>query len=97
MAFKMLGCQQRRHPSQGNAATSSVHLIVTVSSITQVGGITHQKEFLKTPILQEIIQIILQGKTYAWLADLPSDQASQSFSGWRLNKAGWVRPIGWRF
>ena len=97
MAFKMYGCQHKRHPSQGNAAIGSVQLIVTVSSIKRLGGITHQKEFLKTPILQEIIQIILQGKISPWLDDLLSDQASQSFSSWCLNKAGRVRPIGWRF
>ena len=97
MAFKMSGCQHRRHPSQGNAATGSVHLIVTVSSITQFGGITHHKELLKTPILQAIIQIILQGKTSAWLANLLSNQSIQSFSGWCLSNSGRVRPIGWRF
>ena len=89
MAFKMFGCQHRRHPSQGNAATGSVHLIVIVSSITQLGRITHQIEFLKTPILQ--------GNISPWLDDLLSHQASQSFSGWRLSKVGRVRAIGWRF
>ena len=76
MASKMSGCHHRRKPLQGNAATGSVHLIVTVSSITQLGGITHQKEFLKTPILQAIIQIIFQGKTSSWLVDLLSYQES---------------------
>ena len=55
MAFKMSDCQRMRHPSQGNAATGSVRLIVTISYVTWLGGITHQKEFLKTPILQTII------------------------------------------
>ena len=97
MAFKIPVYQHRRHPSHGNAATGSVHLIVTVSYVTRLGGISHQKEFLNTPISQAIIQIILQGNTSAWLADLLSDQASQSFSGWRLSKSGRVRLIGWRF
>ena len=82
MDFKMSDCQRRRHPSQGNAATGSFCLIVTVSSVTQLGGITHQNEFLKTPIFQAIIQIILQGKTSPWLANLLSDKASQPFSSW---------------
>ena len=73
MAFKIFVCQHKREPSQGNAAIGSVHLIVTVSSVTRLGCITHQRELLKTPILQAIIQIILQGKIYAWLADLLSN------------------------